>query len=219
MLHETLLEQALAWDVETHGASKLEAARRAFEARTGAIDPGARDHEPRIAHFLEHYVCAGPAPLIAAYARRRGELDAGVRTALASLLRSHRSLFVFERFIDAHYGVLRDRLADVPFRFSAREADMRLGAGDCFDGRLLPCGDQLLLSNARVFHPSEAHDALDALLQQLDRSALSAVDLLDALLLMRSRFLQFASVRAEHVYQPRALSPVRLPTRAPVRSS
>ena len=212
-LSSSLFDRALAWTVAQSGEAEMLAARRAFEAAAGAIVDGAWDYEQRISHFWEQHLCSGPDAPIARFAEGHPELTPDEVRELAGWLRSHLSLFAFEGF-DGPSGVVRDCVLGGRYRFVPGERDQKLTPADRFDARLLPIGDALLLSPGRVYHPPEARAALDALLDRVERDSLPHLQLLDALLLMRTRFLEFASVRAEHVYQERALSPVRLPVRA-----
>ncbi|MDB4986780.1 MAG: hypothetical protein JWN04_1958 [Myxococcaceae bacterium] len=213
MLNESLVERALLWLAKECGEAPAQRARQAFEEATGAIEEGAPDYEARIAHFLEQYLCDGtPAP-IASFAQAATDLAAPDRRELAGWLRSHRSLFACEG-IDGQLGVVRDCILGGRFEFTPSERDRQLAPGEHFDGRLVALGEQLWLSPGRVYHPHEAHEALKALLAQLDIDLLPRSALLNGLLAMRSRFLKFESVRAEHVYQARALAPVHLPMRS-----
>jgi hypothetical protein len=212
MLNETLIERALSWWVQAHGEGALRQARSAFEEATGTIEEASPDYEPRIAHFLEQHLCeAGDAP-IACFAAATPELTEDERRELAGWLRSHRSLFSFEGF-DQDGGLIRDCVFGGLFHIWPSPRDRQLNVGDYFDARLIPIGDLLHLSPGRVYHPQEALDALRLLLSQLDLDSIPRSALLNGLLAMRSRYLKFESVRAEHVYQARALSPVQLPLR------
>jgi hypothetical protein len=216
MLHETLFERVLSWLVASRGEAHLQAARAAFERTTGAIVEGQLDYESRIAHFLEAALCSGEPSAIAAFAEAHPALTEAERRELAGWLRSHRSLFVFEGHGEQG-ATVRDLILGGTFAVWLDDRDRRLDAGDIFDGRLLPLGELVLLGPGKVFHPREVHDALIALLAQVDSASLAHDALLDGLLAMRSRFLTFESVRAEHVYQARALAPVHLPLRTEAR--
>jgi hypothetical protein len=213
MLHETLFERALSWWVSSHGEAHLHAARTDFERATGAIVAGQVDYESRIAHFLEQHLCGGTPWPLASYAEAHPGLTEAERRELAGWLRSHRSLFVFE---GPEQGV-RDLVLGGSYRVWLSEPEQRLSAGDVFDGRLIPLAELTLLGPGKVFHPREAHEALTALLTQVDFDSLPHAELLNGLLAMRTRFLTFESVRAEHVYQARALAPVHLPLRVDAR--
>jgi hypothetical protein len=213
VLNVSLLERVLAWNVNSRGEANMLEARRTFEAATGPMVEGALDYEQRMSHFWEQQLCSGDHSAIAHFAAAHTELSDEERRELAGWRSSHRSLFAFEGF-RAHYARLRDCVLGGVYRFSPGDHDQKLAPGDRFDGRLLALGPHLCLSPGRVYHPAEAHGALDTLLARIDIDALTHDELLDALLLMRSRFLQFESVRAEHVYNERALAPVRLRMRA-----
>jgi hypothetical protein len=212
MLNEALIERALSWWVQDRGEAALSAARRAFEQATGAIEEASADYEPRIAHFLEQHVCEGRDNPIVGFAASTPTLSDAERRELAGWLRSHRSLFAFEGF-DSEGGLLRDCVFGGAYHFWPSERDRQLSPGDHFDARLVANGDLVCLTAGRVYHPREALDALRALLGQLDVDSLPRATLLNGLLAMRSRYLTFESVRAEHVYQAHALSPVHLPMR------
>jgi hypothetical protein len=213
MLNETLIERALSWWVQDRGEAALGEARRAFEEATGAIEEASPDYEPRIAHFLEQHVCEGRDNPIVGFVASGIALSERERRELAGWLRSHRSLFVFERF-DSEGGLLRDCVFGGTYHVWPSDRDRQLSPGDHFDARLVASGDLLFVSPGRVYHPREALDALRALLGQLDVDPLPRAALLNGLLAMRSRYLKFESVRAEHVYQARALAPVHLPLRS-----
>ncbi len=210
MLHETLFERVLSWLASSHGEAHLQEARGAFERATGAITEGQVDYESRIAHFLEQQLCEGTPSPFAAFADAHPTLSEAERRELAGWLRSHRSLFLFE---GPEQGV-RDLVLGGRYRVWLSEPERRLTPGDIFDGRLIPLAELALLGPGKVFHPREAHEALLALLAQVDFDSLPHPELLNGLLAMRTRYLTFESVRAEHVYQARALAPVHLPLRA-----
>jgi hypothetical protein len=214
MLNETLLERALSWWVQERGEGALREARRAFEEATGPIEEASADYEQRIAHFLEQHVCEAADNPIVLFAASAEPLSTQERRELAGWLRSHRSLFAFERF-DSEGGLLRDCVFGGSYHVWPSDRDRQLRPGDHLDARLVASGDLLFLSTGRVYHPQEALDALRALLGQLDLDSLPRATLLNGLLAMRSRYLKFESVRAEHVYQARALAPVHLPLRHP----
>ena len=209
MLNGVLFERVVAWTVEKRGAQRMLEARQIFEVATGPILEGARDYEQRMGHFWEQQLCAGEWCAMAEYAAMHPVLAEHERRELAGWLRSHRSLFEFEERTPSG-DIVRDCVLGGRYLFRPGEHDQKLASGDCFDGRLVPVENVVWLSPGRVYHPPEARPALTALLARVDRTALPHEELLDALLLMRTRYLQFESVRVEHVYQERALSPVRL---------
>ncbi|HVZ33773.1 MAG TPA: hypothetical protein VG963_15180 [Polyangiaceae bacterium] len=203
MLHDALFERALAWVVRERGEAHLLEARRSFERATGTIREGAVDYELRISHFLEQYLCEDPELAIAAFAEANDDLGEDQRRELAGWLRSYRSLFAFAGFGDDG-GLVHDCIGGLALRVWPSELDRQLAPGERFDGRVVPLGDLLCLSPGRVYHPREAHEPIRVLLAELAGERLPRPALLDGLLAMRSRYLEFASIRAEHVYQAKA---------------
>lgn len=207
MLSEALFERAVSWSAASCGDARLLELRRGFEERTGPIEESALDYESRIAHFFEWYLCSsgnGEQP-VASFARAHPELSWAERKELAGWLRSHRSLWTMGE-LEAGGGWVHDLLGGLSVRVSLSAGDGTPRVGDRFDGRVIPIGDTLYLSPGRVFHPREAHGALDRLLEQARASGALGPGLLDPLLRMRSSFLGFASIRAEHVYRLDAVS-------------
>jgi hypothetical protein len=207
MLNPSLFERIIAWAAAADAAG-LASARAAFEAITSPIDPQAADYEGRISHFFEAYVSCpnmNGRPPIAGFAESAGPFSAEERRQLEGFLSSHRTLIdVIE--IDGEEGRVHDRLLDGRYRVRLSEADRKLYVGDKFDGRLVPLGEQIVLSPGRVYHPREAHASLDRLLTEASNAVRKDPATLDALLRMRARFLSFESIRAEHVYRFDALA-------------
>lgn len=207
MLSASLFERAIAWLASESHADELRHARSEFEKHTGPIVSGSEDYEARIAHFFEQALCEpllpGQKAPIARFAAET-ELVAEERAELAGWLRSHRSLFRFE-FAEGATGRVLDRIGGAHFEFQMSGADPELRPGDCFDGRIVARASTLYLSPGRVFHPQETWIALDALLAEALQQGLLDSALLNPLLRMRSRFMGFESIRAEHVYRLDAL--------------
>jgi hypothetical protein len=204
MLSDDLFELTLSWSARERGESFLLDQRRAFEARTGPIEEATADYESRIAHFFEWYACrqVEGGAVVSRFARAHPELSAGEQQELAGWLRSHRSLWACEAVaIESGESRIRDLIGGLAVRVSMRSGDEPLRLGDRFDGRVVQVGDRLFLSPGRVFHPRGAHVALDALLAEARASGCLGPQLLDPLLRMRTSFLAFASIRAEHVYR------------------
>jgi hypothetical protein len=209
MLNDSLLDRALRWLLAHSGEAEVLSARRAFEDATGAILEGAADYESRIAHFFEQHLCtpdaSGLAP-VARFAESTSGIASEERVQLAGWLRSHRSLFAFEGWDpETRLGLVRDLWLGGTFRVCGRPEDKQLAQGDRFDGRLIPAARQLWLSPGRVFHPRAAHGAIDLLLSGFGQARSDTTVFLNGLLRMRSRFYQFESIRAEHVYRLDAL--------------
>jgi hypothetical protein len=201
-LDEALIERAIQWASAREGQASVLVARKAFEEATGDILEADPDYESRMLHFFECWLCSeapGQPSLLARFAAET-QPDAGSLGQLAAWQRSHRSLFEFEGF-SADGGALRDVLLGGRYRFRPATRDRELKQGDRFDARLLAGEEQLWLSPGRVYHVRATFTALDQLLVQLDAAELGHVALLDGLLRMRSRFVRFASIRPEHVFQ------------------
>jgi hypothetical protein len=200
-LDEALFERAIHWASTREGEDQVLAARRAFEEATGAILESDPDHESRMLHFFECWLCTAhgeAAPLIAQFAAATALADADLRQ-LAGWQRSHRSLFEFEGF-HAQAGSLRDLVLGGRYRFWPAPRDRELKLGDRFDARLIAGPDGLWLSPGRVYHVRATFDALQKLLEGPGLPAFRHTELLDGLLRMRSRYLRFASIRPEHVF-------------------
>jgi hypothetical protein len=206
MLSDALFEHALSWSAAERGEAHLLDLRRAFEARTGPIEEATADYESRIAHFFEWYACsqAEGGAVISRFARAHPDLSPGEQRELAGWLRSHRSLWLCEHVAEGESRI-RDLLGGLSLRVALSAGEEPLRVGDRFDGRVVPLGDRLFLSPGRVFHPREAHAALDALLAEARARGRLGPVLLDPLLRMRTNFLAFASIRPEHVYRFDAL--------------
>lgn len=201
LLNEALFERAIQWVAERAGEAQVLAARQAFELSTGAMDAGDADHESRMLHFFEWWLCtprAGAATWVAEFAAAHALSEAELRQ-LAGWQRSHRSLFEFIGF-EPDGGVLRDQLLGGRFRFWPSIRDRELTLGDRFDARLIPGDGCLWLSPGRVYHLRKSFEAMDRLLREPECQRLSLTERLDGLLRMRSRLVRFASIRPEHVF-------------------
>jgi hypothetical protein len=201
LLDEALFERVIHWVAEREGEANLLAARQRFEELTGAIAETDPDHESRMLHMFECWLCEAPAQgdgLVAQFAAAHTLSDDEQRQ-LAGWQRSHRSLFEFEGF-DADGAHLRDLLLHGRYRVWPATRDRELKEGDRFDARIVPGRAGLWLSPGRVYHARMTFPALDRLLREPALSAFAHKELLDGLLRMRSRFVRFASIRPEHVF-------------------
>lgn len=201
-LDEALIERAIHWASAREGEAQVRHVRQAFEDATGTILETDPDHESRMLHFFEWWLCSarpdGPT-LIAQFAAETAPDPESLRQ-LAAWQRSHRSLFEFEGF-DAHGGAVRDLLLGGRYRFWPAQRDRELTLGDRFDARLIAGGGNLWLSPGRVYHLRATFGAMQALLDGPGLAELAHGALLDGLLRMRSRFVRFASIRPEHVFR------------------
>jgi hypothetical protein len=202
LLDEALFERVIQWVAEREGQPSLLAARQRFEEQTGAIVEADPDHESRMLHMFECWLCETPVAGESLVAQCAAALPLSVteQRQLAGWQRSHRSLFEFEGF-DAEGGRLRDLLLHGRYRFWPATHDRELKAGDRFDARIVAGNACLWLSPGRVYHARMTFPALDKLLTEPGLRAFSHKDLLDGLLRMRSRFVRFASIRPEHVFR------------------
>lgn len=202
LLDEALFERAIQWVAERVGPQQVLAARQRFEELTGAIAESDPDHESRMLHMFECWLCDTPRDgdsLLAQYAAST-QLAEPEQRQLAGWQRSHRSLFEFEGF-DAQGGLLRDLVLHGRFRFWPGARDRELKVGDRFDARLVAGEACLWLAPGRVYHARATFPALDKLLEEPALREFGQRALLDGLLRMRSRFVRFASIRPEHVFR------------------
>ena len=207
MRDDELFERAVSWSAATVGEAGMLAARQRFEERTGPIAEDAPDYESRMAHFIEQTMCEPRSgkTLVEAFAEASPSLPAESLRQLAGWLRSHRSLYAFDGFRDDR-GHVRDLVGGGVYRFSPQGADEQLSVGDRFDGRLLSLAAGIYLSTGRVYHPRAAHPAMDRLLADPEARELPPGALLDGLMRMRTRLMNFGTIRPEHVYRVDALS-------------
>ncbi len=197
---ETVLERMLADLTAEDDGAELERARALFHADTGAFEPGDACYEERIQFFFDWFLCEhrtadGEAP--AARWLRRGAGDERDREVAQALLTSARSLYEAREG-----GLLVDRIGGARYRLEPSATR----PGDRFDGRVLVLGDALALAPGMVFHPPQAHDALDELLLEVGAPGdLDRLPLLDGLLRVRMRLDRFTSIRPRHLYRVEAL--------------
>jgi hypothetical protein len=202
LLDEALFERVIQWVAEREGQENVRAARQRFEELTGAIAETDSDHESRMLHMFECWLCevqGDGESLVAQFAAAHPPSPAEQRQ-LAGWQRGHRSLFEFEGFA-AQGGQLRDLLLHGRYRFWPGMHDRELKVGDRFDARLVPGDECLWLSPGRVYHARVTFPALDRLLEEPALREFGQREILDGLLRMRSRFVRFASIRPEHVFR------------------
>lgn len=178
-------------------------ARVAFEAATGPFVAGETWYEERIAAFFDYALVAFDGGALAARFAARGDVDPEERALALAMRRGERSVFRVER-------IGADRVLEGLFGARYRVAPVGVGGrllgGEWVDGRLVSASGSLELMPGAIFHPSEAHEAIDAIVRSLrepgaTERARSQEDLADALLRMRMRFDRFTSMHARHVYR------------------
>lgn len=193
---EAMVEHAIAMLDERD----LAGAREVFHARTGPFEPGEPFYEERVRAFFDWALVEHrQGALLRALLPRLG---AAHRELAIAMMRSMRSLYrVGER--ERHgQPVLQCMLGGA--RFEVRRDDgpaARLRPGDVLDGRLVGTRQGVLLAPGPIFHPREAHEAIERLLAEAQAAHRRDATLLDPLLRMRMRFDRFASIHARHVYR------------------
>jgi hypothetical protein len=181
----------------------LDRARHAFDAVTGPFAPGESWYEERIAAFFDFAIASFEDGAIArAFAARPDVTDEERRTALAAA-RSERSLF--RATTSGEDLVLECAIGGAAYPLSREGAASRLREGDLLDGRLASLDGRIVLLPGPVFHPREAHEAIDRVLNEVRQRGRRDDDVTDALLRMRMRFDRFTSIHARHVYRYEAL--------------
>lgn len=201
MSPETLIERVVS-DV---GPAQLARARDEFHARTGPFSPADPFHEERIRAFLDWLVMErDEGTTLRTFLAQHPELSAKDQALGRAMLSSMRSL----------YRVLQDERETIIHcvfdgaRFKVRTDELpasRLRDGDVFDGRAIGVDGIVFLAPGPVFHPREAHAAIEALVRRARELSRTESSILDSLLRMRMRFDRFHSIRAEHVYRIDAL--------------
>jgi hypothetical protein len=202
---DATVERIVAWATARDGGADLAAARAAFEHATGAFGDGDAWYEERIRAFLDQWICEwrgedGTTP-IERFVRHSPDASAAEREVAGALATAERGLWSAS---DEEDGGLRleDRIGGAALHL-ARDAECaaaRLRPGDLFDGRVLLVGDTVHVAPGMIFHPREAHEAIDALLVEAASHDARTVALLDPLLRMRMRLDRFTSIRARHIY-------------------
>jgi hypothetical protein len=187
-------------------APELARARAEFHARGGAFEPGEPFYEERIRAFFDWLLIEWEggacldrfiAPLSDADEARA--LGLALRRSMRSLWRASTRPYDGALVLDCVLGGARF----VVSRDTGPSA--RLTDGDVLDGRVLGHRGAVLLAPGPVFHPRQAHAAIDALLVDAEVASQRDHRLLDPLLRMRMRFDRFTSINARHVYRFDAL--------------
>jgi len=198
---DAFVERCIAELTAADDGGALDRAREAFDRRTGPFEVGDRCYEERISFFFEHFLCddGGAQRWLDDHPRASPEDRRAVR-ALSTSARSLYSVAAAER----GEVTLDDRLGGGRFVLAAVGPAERLASGEVFDGRLAVLDDVVLMSGI-IFHPHEAHEPLDALLDAITPLDGPRAPILDGLLRMRMRLERFTSIRAKHIYRAEAL--------------
>lgn len=198
---ETLLERVVA----NVGPAQLARARDEFHALTGAFAPADPFHEERIRAFLDWLIIErDDGATLRTFLAQHPELSASDQTLGRAMLSSMRSLY---RVRQSERGTSIECIFDgARFRIRTDELSAsRLRDGDMLDGRAIGVDGVVFLAPGPIFHPREAHAAIEELVRRARQLGYSETSILDSLLRMRMRFDRFHSIRAEHVYRIDAL--------------
>lgn len=156
-LYERLLEFASA----VPGSTEIIQARIKYFAALGRLSEFEPAFERHLTNFLDWYVFerpldnSGVTPAELFLSRGGAELSAEERAAFEGFTRTRRSLFQVLRSDDS--GVLlRDLLEGVKVRV-LDERPRGFARKEIFQGRLIPVGQELYLSEALIFHPLRAN--------------------------------------------------------------
>ena len=187
-------------------APKVAAMHQAFEARTGAFTPEDPWFEARSRAFWDDAVTG----------QRFGQeasasLSDEVRRFVPMLERAHRGLFM----VDSGGGrrLLRDVWSGASFLVDEIDDGMRdaLGAASApFDARLVGAMDggspRVALLPGAVFHPDEAIEPIEKVLDAARAAEMPTDATLDALLRMERSLRSLARMKAAYAYRPSALT-------------
>jgi hypothetical protein len=197
--------------------------RAAFEARAGAFAPEDPWFEERSRAFWCDAVTRGR------FGREvEGELRADERRWLGPLERAHRGLFQRRPALGgprprSDGEVLVDVWSGAEMVVTALDeesrAELEASAGQLLDGRVVGADEPpvaTLLPGA-VFHPRQATEAIEAVLEAARASHMATHDTLDALLRMERTLRALSRVKTAYAYRPEALSAQPSGGQRPVR--
>jgi hypothetical protein len=182
-------------------AAHVAAMRARFEAATGAFAPEDPWFEERSRVFWCDAVTRGR------FGRDVAEvLSTSERAWLGPLERAHRGLFRADgRLLCDVWGGGEFTLTLVD---EVSRAELGASSGQLVDARLVGSHDPPLVAflPGALFHPPEATEAIDAVLQAARAMDLGTDDALDALLRMQRTLRSLARVKPAYAYRPDALS-------------
>jgi hypothetical protein len=179
------------------------AMREAFEARAGAFGVEDAWFEARSLAFWDDALTTQGFPRTV-----ESEIDAASRGWIVPLERAHRGIF---RAAAEPGGVfcVDDLWSGASFLLAAPEPGLReaLATSTYFDGRVVGRADPLavVLLPGAVFHPADAKDLIEKVLEAARTRGLAKDDTLDALLRMERNLRSHSRVKAAYAYRAEAL--------------
>ncbi len=184
--------------------SRIAELSRAFQERTGSFRPDEPWFEVRSRAFWDDALTRG------GFAREAlAELPPRLHAWAVALGRAHRGLFVT---MPPSHGrrVLRDAWGGAEFfvdEIDEATQDALVAAAAPFDGRLVALGDppRVALLPGAVFHPADAVQALEKVLDAAREQGLPADEVLDALLRMELSLRKLSRVKPAYAYRVEAL--------------
>lgn len=180
--------------------------RQSFEARTGAFTVEDPWFEARSRAFWDD------ALTTQGFARRvEAELEPATLAWMVPLERAHRGLFraTREEARDARSWVVHDLWSGASFVVAAPEPGLAeaLATSTYFDGRVVGRAEPLSISllPGAVFHPADAKEPIEHVLEAARSRKLGKDATLDALLRMERILRSHSRVKAAYAYRAEAL--------------
>ncbi len=194
-------------------ASAVAEMRQAFEGRTGSFGPEDPWFEARSSAFWDDAVTT-----LTFCQRVQGDLGETARRWIQPLVRAHRGLFRAEEAESK--WTLVDVWSGAEFIVDAPEGGLRqaleASAGSLIDGRLVgreaPLSIELL--PGAIFHPPDASEAIEKVIEVARAQNLGRAKALDALLRMERNLRSHSRVKPAYAYRASELVP-KLKTPAP----
>ena len=158
---QAFLEELIAFATPDATKPDLLAARAEWFEKNGEVFEEDRQLEQRMAAFLEHYVCARPAPHFsvtparARYEQSLKEDPPERAAAFRSLTETIHGLFEVSRLGKGEVR-LRGLFSGIRFDVTERRQIVGLTRGDVLEARLIPFGGHFHFSPSYCFHPHEA---------------------------------------------------------------
>lgn len=198
-------EAILAVGAAAAQASAVIEMRHAFEGRTGSFGPEDSWFEARSNAFWDDAMTTQAFP-----ERVVDALPETVRSWIKPLIRAHRGLFRAEE--SASKWTMIDVWSGAEFIVDSPEGGLRealdASAGSLIDARLVgresPLSIQLL--PGAIFHPPDASEAIEKVIEVARSQKLGLHDTLDALLRMERNLRSHARVKPAYAYRSSELA-------------